>query len=126
MIEYKRHSRFEKQFGKLLRKLKTLEEDLEVVKKAAIELLHTHNIDNRSICLIPGYDNETVKIFKIKKFACRSLKGKGVKSGIRIIYAYYPESCEVEFLEIYYKEKEDTGMDYDFVKRYFKEITNSK
>ncbi len=45
-----------------------------------------------------------------KKFACKSLKGKGAASGIRIIYAYYEKEDIVEFVEIYYKgnkENED-------------------
>jgi len=35
-------------------------------------------------------------------FSCKSLKGKGVRSGIRIIYAYYEEEDIIEFIEIYY------------------------
>jgi len=30
------------------------------------------------------------------KFACRSLKGKGVQSGIRVIYAYFEEKDKIE------------------------------
>jgi len=44
------------------------------------------------------------------KFTCRSLKGKGVQSGIRIIYAYFEEQDKIELVEIYYKgdkENED-------------------
>lgn len=42
--------------------------------------------------------------------ACKSLKGKGVQSGIRVIYAYREEEDRVEFMELYYKgdkESED-------------------
>jgi hypothetical protein len=49
-------------------------------------------------------------VFKAKKFACRSLKGRGVMSGIRVIYAYYSESDKVELIQIYFKgimENED-------------------
>jgi hypothetical protein len=118
MIQYKRHGRFEKQFTKLLGRFKTLEEDLKVVQSAAIELLHERKIDNHSIVLIPGFNNANVKIYKIKKFACKALKGKGARSGIRIIYAFYPATFEIEFLEIYYKDKEDSDMDYGFIRDY--------
>lgn len=43
-----------------------------------------------------------------KKFACRSLKGKGVASGIKVIYAYFEQEDVIELVEIYYKgEKEN-------------------
>lgn len=120
-MQYKRHERFEKQFSKLLGRFKTLEEDLKVAQSAAIELLHERKMDNHSIFLIPGFNDVNIKIYKIKKFACKSLKGKGARSGIRIIYAFYPTKSEVEFLGIYYKDKEDSDMDYGFEKSYFKE-----
>lgn len=40
---------------------------------------------------------------KVKKFACKSLKGKGGHSGIRFTYAYFPFEDKIEFIEIYYK-----------------------
>lgn len=124
MIKYKRHPRFEKQIKKLLKKYRTLEEDLKIAQKAAIELWHLYEKDNKSIELIPGFDRENIKIYKIKKFACKSLKGKGVRSGIRITYAYFPNKMEVIYLEIYYKEKDSTDMDYDFVKQFIGQMEN--
>ncbi|MFT7099269.1 MAG: mRNA-degrading endonuclease RelE of RelBE toxin-antitoxin system [Rickettsiales bacterium] len=121
-IEYKRHSRFDKQLKKLVRKYRSLEEDLENAQKYAIELLHILKIDNDSIKLVPKLDGESIQIYKIKKFTCKALKGKGIKSGIRIIYAFYPKGSKVEFLEIYFKEKSDSDMDYRFVKDYFNNI----
>ena len=38
-----------------------------------------------------------------KKFACKALKGRGVQSGIRVIYAYFVKEDRVEFIEIYFK-----------------------
>ena len=124
IIQYKKHSLFEKQFNKLLHKYRTLEEDLLIAQVAAIELFHMHHLDNNSVELIPCFVDEKIKIYKLRKFACKSLKGKGVKSGIRIIYAFYSETLEVEYLEIYYKERDDSDMDYKFVKKYFKEKFN--
>jgi hypothetical protein len=43
------------------------------------------------------------EIYKARKFACRSLKGKGAASGIRIIYGYYSDEDVIEFIEMYYK-----------------------
>jgi hypothetical protein len=77
-----------------------------------------HGINNESVWLIPKFDKKTIQIYKVKKFACKSLKGKGVKSGIRVIYAFYPDRLKIEFLEIYFKEKSDSDMDYEFVSKY--------
>ena len=104
-IKFERHDRFEKQIKKLIRKYRSLEEDLEIVKKYAIEAFHIENKDNEAVELVPKFDRKTVQIYKIRKFACKALKGKGVRSGIGVIYAFYPEKFEAEFLEIYFKEK---------------------
>ena len=118
MISYNRHPRFEKQLKKLLKKYRTLEDDLKIAEKAAVELFHLNKIDNNSMELVPGFDYEEVQVYKIKKFACRSLFGKGVRSGIRVTYGFCPQSKHVEYLEIYYKEKDDSDMDYGFTKTY--------
>ena len=51
-------------------------------------------------------DNK-LKFYKVKKFQCKSLKGRGAKSGIRIIYAYFPKEQRIIFLEIYFKAKQE-------------------
>jgi len=48
-----------------------------------------------------------LQFFKVKKFQCKSLKGRGAKSGIRIIYAYFPTEQKIVFLEIYFKAKQE-------------------
>ena len=78
--------------------------------KTQLKLYHKQHIDNRGIFLISTLGINYPKIYKVKKFACKSLKGKGVASGIRIIYAYYEDEDIIEFIEIYYKgnkENED-------------------
>lgn len=102
-IKYKTHNHFDKDFKKLLKKFRTLEADLEKAKRFAIELFHIQKIDNNSIVKLQGYIHEKVNIYKLRKFACQSLKGKGAMSGIRIIYAYHLEKNELTFLEVYYK-----------------------
>ena len=117
-IEYRCHDRFEKQLKKIIKKYRSLEEDLEIAKKFAIEAFHLNKINNEAVWLIPKLDRKTVQIYKLNKFSCKALKGKGNRSGIRIIYAFYPEKFEVEFLEIYFKERDDSDMDYEFVAKY--------
>ncbi len=66
-----------------------------------------HFIDNRGIFPISNLGIEYPKIYKAKKFACKSLKGKGAASGMRIIYAYYEKENKIELIEIYYKGEKD-------------------
>jgi hypothetical protein len=103
----------------LLKKYSSLEEDLDVAKKNAIELFHLHQLNNQSIFPVPKFFTEHCQIHKIKKFACKALKGKGAKSGIRVIYAYFPLDKTVDFLEIYYKKTGDADMDYKRTTEYF-------
>ena len=107
MMKYSETKEFERDLKKLSNKFRSLTEDLGIAKKNAIELFHLHDIDNGGIFEIKGVGNkEELKFYKIKKFACKSLPGRGVRSGIRIIYAYFPNKKEVVFLEIYFKSKQ--------------------
>jgi mRNA-degrading endonuclease RelE of RelBE toxin-antitoxin system len=94
---------FEKDLKKLLKRFKTLEDDLDIFIRTELNLYHKLRKDSGGIFRLTGLAGEEPKIYKAKKFACRSLRGKGVQSGIRIIYAYYEERDSVELIEIYYK-----------------------
>lgn len=107
MIKYFSTIEFQKDLKKMLKKFKSLEFDINNVKESAIELFHIRKIDNNSIFQIQGFNVEKVKIYKIKKFACKSLKGCGVKSGIRIIYAYNFDNNTVTFIQLYFKGQEE-------------------
>lgn len=102
-IEYFELESFKKDFKKLQKRFPTLPDDFARAKKDAIELFHLSKINNQSVVLIPGFPYEKFKIYKLRKFACKSLKGKGIYSGIRIIYAYDQENKTVTFIEIYFK-----------------------
>jgi len=101
--EVRRLPEFEKDFKRLLKKFRTLEEDLKVFVEKQLNLYHKLKIDNKGVFAIPNLGISYPKIYKAKKFACRSLKGKGAASGMRVIYAYYEEEDIIEFIEIYYK-----------------------
>ena len=109
---------FLRDLKKLLKKFPTLKDDLKSVKKAAIELYHTHEIDNQSVFELQGFSNKkNITFWKIKKFACRSLKGKGVNSGMRAIYAYHNDKEKIAFLEIYFKGNKENE-DRERIKKY--------
>lgn len=94
---------FEKDFKKLLKRFRTLEDDLTVFIEKQLNLYHKLHKDNKGIFSITGLSIEYPGLYKVKKFACRSLKGKGVHSGIRVIYAYFEDKDQIELIEIYYK-----------------------
>ncbi len=101
---------FEKDLKKLVKRFSSLEEDLATFIKVAMNLFHKQKIDSGAIFHISDLGIHSPKIYKGKKFACKSLKGKGVHSGIRVIYAYHDEEDRIEFIELYYKgdkESED-------------------
>ncbi|MFV7235267.1 hypothetical protein [Flavobacterium sp. ZB4R12] len=103
MILFEEAEPFKKDLKTLLKKYKTLNDDIEVVKKV-LEILpdarppFSFRIDNLGIesCVI-----------KVKKIACKSLKGKGVNSGLRLVYAYFKDDNRIVFIEIYHKNDKE-------------------
>ncbi len=98
---------FDRDFKKLLKKFKTLKEDFEIFENTELNLYHKLRIDNKGIFLISDLGINAPKIYKAKKFACRSLKNRGVASGIRVIYAYLEDQDKIEFIEIYFKSDKE-------------------
>lgn len=94
---------FEKDRKKLLKKLRTLDDDLDIFINVQLKLYHKLNINNNSVFPIENLGITIPQIYKVRKFACKALKGKGVHSGIRIIYAYFEAEDKIEFIEMYYK-----------------------
>ncbi len=91
---------FKKDLKSLSKKYRSLNEDLEVVKKILGTLPEerppfSFRIDNLKI--------ETC-IIKVKKIACKALKGRGVNSGLRLIYAYFEEVEEIKEEEVIIQE----------------------
>ena len=76
---------FEKDLKKLMKRFSSLEEDLRMFIKVAMNAFHKQKIDSRAIFHISDLGIHSPKIFKAKKFACKALKGKGAQSGMRII-----------------------------------------
>lgn len=94
---------FQKDLKNLLKKYKTLNDDLYVVKQVL-----TTTPDAR-----PPFsfriDNLTLEtcVIKVKKMACKSLKGRGVNSGLRLIYAYFKDLDKIVFVELYHKSDKE-------------------
>lgn len=109
-------SEFEDELKKLLRKYRSLEEDLEVLK-SVIEI--SPRGQEPGIVRISGLGINT-EVYKVKHFRCKALKNKGSRSGIRIVYAYLESNSEIQFAEIYYKEKDDIDCDKKRILQYYK------
>ena len=103
---------FGKDFKKLSKRFRTLEEDFKTFVDTQLNLFHKKGIDNKGVVPISGIGIPNPKVYKARKFACRSLKGRGVDSGIRVIYAYWEQGDKLEFIEIYFKgDKENEDRD---------------
>jgi mRNA-degrading endonuclease RelE of RelBE toxin-antitoxin system len=94
---------FRKDLKSLLKKYRTLNDDLDVVKRV-LEIIpnerppFSFRIDNLGL--------ETC-VIKVKKIACKALKGRGVNSGLRLIYAHYEEEQRIIFIELYHKNDKE-------------------
>jgi len=94
---------FNKDLKKLLKKYRTLKDDIETVKQV-LEIVpderppFSFRIANLSL--------ETC-VIKVKKIACKALKGKGVNSGLRLVYAYFKEEQKIIFIELYHKNDKE-------------------
>ncbi len=94
---------FRKDLKNLLKKYKTLSDDLDVVKQV-LEVTpqerppFSFRIDNLGL--------ETC-IIKVKKIACKALKGRGVNSGLRLVYAHFEEEQKIIFIELYHKNDKE-------------------
>ena len=95
--------KFEKDVKKLRKRFRTLDEDIDNFVKFALVPFHTEGVDYGGIVVVSDLGIKEPKIYKVRKFACRALKGKGNQTGIRIIYAYFKDEDRIEFVEIYFK-----------------------
>jgi len=96
-------SEFEKDLKKLLKKYRSLNDDLAVVKKV---LLVEPDERPPFSFRIKGLGLKTC-VIKVKKIACKSLKGRGVNSGLRLIYAYFEQEQKIVFIELFHKSDKD-------------------
>ncbi|MHB1178373.1 MAG: hypothetical protein ACYCZO_08585 [Daejeonella sp.] len=94
---------FKKDLKNLMKKFRTLNDDLDVVKQVLTTAPEARppfsfRIDNLNL--------ETC-VIKVKKIACKALKGRGVNSGLRLIYSYYENDDKIIFVELYHKNEKE-------------------
>jgi hypothetical protein len=84
----------------LAKRFRTLEEDLATLIKTQLVLFHNLGLDNRGVFQITGLPFRDPAIYKVRKFACRALKGRGANSGLRLIYAHFEEKDKIKNIDI--------------------------
>jgi mRNA-degrading endonuclease RelE of RelBE toxin-antitoxin system len=95
---------FDRDLKKLKKRFRTLNEDIEVLKK----VLEVNPDALPPLSFRISGTGTVIPVIKVKKFSCKALKGSGANSGIRVIYAYYKEKQEIKFVEIYFKGDKET------------------
>lgn len=100
---------FNKEFKRLFKKYKTLEDDFEKFKKV---LLTTPTGVGKNFVII--HSSSTIRIVKAR-MACRALRDPS----LRIIYSYSEQEQRIEFIELYFKGDKENE-DRERIKEYLK------
>jgi SMC interacting uncharacterized protein involved in chromosome segregation len=114
-------AKYAKDLKTLKKRFRTLDDDIETFIKVALNLKHKKDKEVNGIERISNLGIECPEIYKVTRFACKSLKGRGAKSGIRIIYAYHEEEDKIEFVEIYFKGDKENEDRERILKHYSRE-----
>lgn len=106
---------YEKDLRRYGKRYRSLEGDMEVIK-AVLKVKPDQRppFSQR----IDGLGIETC-VIKVRKVACQSLKGRGVDSGFRLVYAWFPEKVRIVLIELYFKGDKE-GEDRALILKYFK------
>lgn len=101
MIQFEAVPEFLKDLEKLSRDYRSIHQDFEVLKKA---------LTAQNPYGVPGTERISdlgagvrLPIYKVRHFRCASLKGRGSRSGIRVIYALNQDENKIIFIEMYSK-----------------------
>ncbi|MFI0429094.1 hypothetical protein [Mariniflexile sp. HMF6888] len=125
-MEFDELKEFKKDLKKLSKRYKSLSDDLKIIRKVLkvnpeARPPFSFNIDGLGI---------TDCIIKVKKMACKSLKGKGVNTGLRLVYAHFEKRIEnidgveteldekIIFVELYHKN-DKANEDKERILKYF-------
>mgnify|MGYP001567013272 CR=1 FL=1 len=110
MMNFDKIPEFEKEFKRLFKKHKTLDDDFEKFRKV---LLAAPTGVGKNFTII--HSSSKIKLIKAH-LACRALRNNHL---LRVIYSYLEQEKYIEFIEIYFKgEKENE--DRERIKEYLK------
>ena len=106
---------YKKDLKQLLKKYRTLIEDIAVVKK----VLEVSPDERPPLSFRINELGLATCVIKIKKIACKALKGRGVNSGLRVIYAWFEVEGRIVMIELYQKN-DKANEDKNRILKYFK------
>ncbi len=101
--EVVRTPQFERDLKRLLKRFGTSEDDLQDFIDYSLKLFHEQGLAVGRIERVAGLGFDDPPVYIAKKFACRVLKGTGGRSGIRVVWAWFPDEGRVELIEMFYK-----------------------
>ena len=99
---------------RLAKRYRSIDDDLKIVRQVLTAFPNERPPFSFQISNL-GFDT---CVIKVKKIACRSIPGKGVNTGLRLVYAYFIEECRITFIELYHKSDKDNE-DRDRILRNF-------
>ncbi len=93
---------FDRDLKKLAKKYNSLFDDISIFEVALSTVRKEPLSDTPRISNL-GAKYEKYPVYKVKAFRCRALKGKGSKSGFRIIYYDDVKSDVIHLIQMYHK-----------------------
>ncbi len=103
-IRFEELPEFVKDLKKLLKRFRSLNEDLQVLAK----VLNEEPEESPPFSFIMAGLGIKTCLIKVKKIACKSLKGKGVNTGLLLVYAYFENENRIVFVELYHKSDKES------------------
>jgi len=116
-MEFRQSSKFTKELKRLKKKYKSLDQDLQKLKKVLVKF--PTGLKSRNWAVLRKIKQVTI----IKtRLSCAYLK----KKSLRVVYAYHENTMEIElieFLELYGKNEKDRE-DKRVIEEYLKKVIN--
>jgi hypothetical protein len=100
-------SEFEGDLKRLKKRYQSLDEDLAILIKALHVWLCLQGKAGQSrgdgFVIMSGYGANGCYLYKVRHVACAAIPGKGSRTGLRVVCAYWPVSDTLEFIQLYVK-----------------------
>lgn len=97
-MKFEDHGDFRKDIRRLLKRFKSLDEDMNVVRKV-LAVIPDERPPLSYRMTHPRSDVEVINI----RITCKCLKGYGVSSGLRLIYALFRDERRIIMMGMFYK-----------------------
>lgn len=117
---------FDSDLKYLKKRYQSLDEDLATLTKALylwLCLQHKagQSCDNSFVLMSRYAPADGCSLYKVRHMPCKALKGRGNQTGLRVIFAYWPESDTLEFIQLYFKADSDLE-DQKRIRNYVKTV----